>query len=186
MSFLPFLPFDGIIKGVSVLNIALYEFIAFSLVFGILRIILKVLSITTGIFEKILTFTIVLGIPSKILGMIVEVIKNYVIVFFVIYFLSMPNFAEFSIVNDSKFKEPILKNTPILSMVAKDSLNVLNDFNTLSDKYKNTNDSNSFNLETLDLFLKYKITSVKNVKNLQKSGKININGIERVISKYEE
>ena len=180
MSFLPFLPFDGIIKGVSVLNIALYEFIAFSLVFGILRIILKVLSITTGIFEKILTFTIVLGIPSKILGMIVEVIKNYVIVFFVIYFLSMPNFAEFSIVNDSKFKDPIL------SMVAKDSLNVLNDFNTLSDKYKNTNDSNSFNLETLDLFLKYKITSVKNVKNLQKSGKININGIERVISKYEE
>lgn len=186
MKIFPFLPFGGYIKGITVLNIALYEFIAFFLLFSILEIILKVLSLTTGIFEKILNFTIILGIPSKILGTVLGLVKNYVIVFFVLYFLSMPNFSEVSVVNDSNLREPILKYTPLLSNVAKDSLNILDEFKNLSNKYKDSNSTNEFNLETLDLFLKYKVTTVKNVKELQKSGKIDIKGIDKVLSKYEE
>ena len=56
----------------------------------------------------------------------------------------------------------------------------------MSDKYTNTDDSNEFNLETLDLFLKYKVVTVDTVKKLDDSGKINIEGIETVIDKYEE
>ena len=41
MKFLPFFNFGGIIKGVTVLNIALYEAIAFILVAGILMAILN-------------------------------------------------------------------------------------------------------------------------------------------------
>ena len=66
MSFCPFFNFGGIIKGVTVLNIAVYEIIAFILVFSILMIALKVLLLATGILETILKFTIILGIPSKI------------------------------------------------------------------------------------------------------------------------
>ena len=186
MSIGPFFNFGGVIKGVTVLNIAVYEIIAFLLVFSILMIILKVLLVTTGIVETILKFTIILGIPSKILGAVVGALKNYVIVFFVLYLLSMPNFVDVGFVKDSNFREPILKNTPLLSMVADSSLKVLDEFKGLSDKYVDTDDSNEFNLETLDLFLKYKVVTVDTVKKLDESGKINIKGIESVIDKYEE
>lgn len=186
MSFCPFFNFGGIIKGVTVLNIALYQIIAFVLVFSILMIGLKVLLMATGVFETILKFTIVLGIPSKILGAIVGVIENYIIAFFVLYVLSMPNFMDVGFIKDSNFREPILKNTPVLSVVADSSLKVLDEFKGLSDKYVSTDNTNEFNLETLDLFLKYKVVSVSTVKNLDESGKINIEGIESVIDKYEE
>lgn len=186
MSFCPFFNFGGIIKGVTVLNIALYQIIAFVLVFSILMIGLKVLLMATGVFETILKFTIVLGIPSKILGAIVGVIENYIIAFFVLYVLSMPNFMDVGFIKDSNFREPILKNTPVLSVVADSSLKVLDEFRGLSDKYVSTDNTNEFNLETLDLFLKYKVVSVSTVKNLDESGKINIEGIESVIDKYEE
>lgn len=185
MKIFPFFPFGGVIKGLTVLNIALYEVLAFCFVFTILMLILKVLSKTTKVFENILAFTIILGIPSKILGMIVGIIKNYIIVFFVMYFLAMPNFSSVSIVNSSKFKDPILRSTPFLSGVASDVVTVLDEFKELSLKYKNTSSTNEFNLETLDLFLKYKITTVQTIKDLKESGKISIIGIDEVLQKYE-
>lgn len=186
MSFCPFFNFGGIIKGVTVLNIAIYEIIAFILVFSILIIALKALLLATGILETILKFTIILGIPSKILGSIVGIIKHYVIIFFVLYFLSMPNFVDVEFIKNSNYREPILKNTPLLSNVAESTLKVLDEFKGLSDKYTDTENSNEFNLETLDLFLKYKVVTVDTVKKLENNGKIDIKGMDRVISKYEE
>lgn len=186
MSFCPFFNFGGIIKGVTVLNIAVYEIIAFILVFSILMIALKVLLLATGILETILKFTIILGIPSKILGSIVGIIKHYVIIFFVLYFLSMPNFVDVEFIKNSNYREPILRNTPLLSNVAEATLKVLDEFKGLSDKYTDTENSNEFNLETLDLFLKYKVVTVDTVKKLENNGKIDIKGMDRVISKYEE
>ena len=186
MSFCPFFNFGGIIKGVTVLNIAVYEIIAFILVFSILMIALKVLLLATGILETILKFTIILGIPSKILGSIVGIIKHYVIIFFVLYFLSMPNFVDVEFIKNSNYREPILRNTPLLSNVAESTLKVLDEFKGLSDKYTDIENSNEFNLETLDLFLKYKVVTVDTVKKLENNGKIDIKGMDRVISKYEE
>ena len=185
MRIFPFFPFGGLIKGVTVLNIVLYEALSFAFVFSILMVVLKIIEKTTSIFEKFLSFTIILGIPSKILGLVVGLIKNYVIVFFVVYFLAMPNFSEVSIVNDSKFRDPILRNTPVLSIFADNAVKVLDEFSNLSKKYKDTSDVNTFNLETLDLFLKYKITTPKVVRNLQNDGKISIKGIDTILDKYE-
>ena len=186
MSFCPFFNFGGIIKGVTVLNIAVYEIIAFILVFSILMIALKALLMATGILEMILNFTIVLGIPSKILGAIVGLIENYIIAFFVLYILSMPNFLEVDFIKNSTYREPILKNTPVLSRVAESTLEVLDEFKGLTDKYNESENSNQFNLETLDLFLKYKVVTVDVVQKLDDSGKIKIEGIETVLNKYKE
>lgn len=186
MSFCPFFSFGGIIKGVTVLNIAVYEVIAFILVYFILMAILNALLFATGIFEKILKFTIVLGMPSAIFGAIIGAIKNYVIAFFVLYILSMPNFVDVDFVKNSSFREPILSNTPLLSNVAGTALEALDEFKGLADKYTDSTDTNSYNLETLDVFLKYKIVTVDTVKKLDESGKIEIDGIETVLSKYEE
>ena len=186
MSFCLFFNFGGIIKGVTVLNIAVYEVIAFILVYFILMAILNAVLFATGIFEKLLKFTIVLGMPSAIFGAIIGAIKNYVIVFFVLYILSMPNFVDVGFVKNSKFREPILVNTPLLSNIAGSALEALDEFKGLADKYTDSTDTNAYNLETLDVFLKYKIVTVDTVKKLDESGKIEINGIETVLSKYEE
>ena len=62
----PFFEFSGALKGVTVLNILIYEAIAFLIVFFVLDAILQIAIRATGILEKILKFTIILGIPSKI------------------------------------------------------------------------------------------------------------------------
>ena len=82
---LPFFQFGGVIKGVTVLNIALYELLAFIIVLAILGIVLKILMIATSIFERILTLTIILGIPSKILGAIIGALEWFILVFIGLY-----------------------------------------------------------------------------------------------------
>lgn len=186
MSFMPFFDFWGLVKGVSVLNIAVYEILAFLFVFSILLIALKVLSLTTSIFEKILSFTIILGIPSKILGAVLGAIKNYIIVFIVLYVLALPNFSNLDVVKNSKFQKPILENTPILNLFANKMMSVSSEFVSLSDEYKNTDSSNEFNLKTLNLFLKYDIVKASTVRKLVESDKLHINGALDVIKKYEE
>ena len=76
-------------------------------------------------------------------------------------------------------------NTPILSSVADKPIKVLDEFKDLRVKYKDSKDANEFNLETLDLFLKYDITSTDTVNSLIESGKLKINGIDEVLEKYE-
>ena len=182
MSFMPFFNFGGITS----LNIVLYEVIAFLLVFSILMIILKIVAVTTGIFETFLKFTIVLGIPSKILGAVVGAIKNYILVFFALYVLSLPTFASWSFINESNYREPILSKTPLLSVVAAQTVSVFDDFASLKDKYENSDNTNEFNLETIDIFLKYKVVTPKTVNSLIDNGKLDIDGIENVLNKYEE
>ena len=186
MTYLPFFDFYGLFKGVSVLNIALYEIIAFLLVFVILFIILKVLIIATTVFETFLKMTIILGIPSKILGAIIGIIKNYVIVFIALYVLALPNFAHTELVNSSKFQKPILENTPVLSVFADKTLIVAGKFADLIDKYQESENNNEFNLEILDLFLEYDVVKVQTVKKLIDKDKLHINGVEKIIEKYEE
>ncbi len=182
MSIGPFFDFFGLIKGLTVFNIAVYEIISFVLIFSILLIILKVLMVFTNIFEKILSLTIILGIPSKILGMILGIVKNYIIIFACLYVLALLNV---SIVGNSHFAKPILTKTPILSSISGETIKVMNEFSYLKEKYKNTNSNNEFNLETLDLFLKYNVVSTDTIKKLSDSGKLKVNGTDKLLKKYE-
>lgn len=184
MSFLPFFDFFGLIKGLTVFNIALYEIIAFVLVFSILLILLKILLLATTIFEKILSFTIILGIPSKILGMIIGIIKNFVITFGILYIINLTGVASEDM-HKSVFNEPILNSTPILSNIAGESIKVAKEFADIKDKYESTNSNNQFNLETLDLFLKYNIVTPQATQKLIDNGKLKIKGADKIINKYE-
>lgn len=183
---LPFFQFGGVIKGVTVLNIALYELLAFVIVLAVLGIVLKILMIATSIFERILTLTIILGIPSKILGAIIGALEWFILVFIGLYVLNMPvvNVKE---INNSTLAPKILNNTPILSGVIKDTNAVINEFASIKDKYTDKNvDTNEFNKETLDLFLKYNVVSVDSVDKLIKDNKLKIDGIDEVLVKYRK
>lgn len=182
---LPFFKFGGVLKGVTVLNIALYEFIALFVLITLLMIVLKVLLFASSIFEKFLKFTIILGIPSKILGAIVGVIESFVWIFIGLYILNLPVF-NIDVVEESKFKDGILKNTPILSQFANETLEVIDEFAQIKVKYDKAPNANEFNKETLDLFLKYNIITIESVDKLIENDKLQIDGVEEVLSCYRE
>lgn len=182
---LPFFPFGGYLKGVTVLNIALYEMIAFFLVLAVLIFIFRILLFASGIFESILNFTIILGIPSKILGALLGMLEVYAITFIILYILSLPTFS-ISVLNDSIYKDKILNNTPLLSGYVSKSMSVFNEFAILKDKYEGASNAKQFNYDTLDLFLKYQVVTVDSVKILDEKNKIQIDNLSVLIKKYEE
>ena len=182
--YFPFFDFGGVFKGVTVLNILIYEVIAFFIVFSILMIVFKLVLFISKIFETLLKFTIILGIPSKLLGALVGMVEYYIIAFFALYILTLPIFAIEGMEN-SKLKDPILKNTPVLSHYTKDGLQVYEEFNELKDKYEVEQNVDEFNLEALDVFLKYKVITKDSVSKLVESKKLNIPNVDTVLSKYE-
>lgn len=180
---LPFFKFGGILKGVTVLNIALYEIIAFLIMVIILSVIFKILAIITNLFEKILKMTIILSIPSKIAGAVVGIIESYIWVFIVLYILSFPIF-NIGILNESKYKNNILNNTPLLSGFIEPTMKVLDEFGDLKNKYESTENASEFNRETLDLFLKYDVVTVESVDKLIENDKLKIDNVEEILNKY--
>lgn len=179
----PFFKFGGIIKGATVLNIVLYELLAFGIVFSILMIVFRLVLVTSKIFEKILKYTIILGIPSKLLGMLVGLVESFIIVFMLLFIMSLPIFGAKEI-QESKLKDKILTSVPVLDKGAKKVLTVTEKFAGLKEKYQETKDANTFNLETLDLFLEYKVISVQNTEKLIQKGKLSLKGADTVLDKY--
>lgn len=183
---LPFFKFGGILKGVTVLNIALYELLAFVIVLAILGIALKILMVATSVFEKLLKMTIILGIPSKMMGAVIGAVEAFVIVFIALYIVSLPIF-NISLVENSKWKNQILNNTPVLSNFSKKTMGVVEEFAGIKEKYEDNNkNAEEFNKEVLDLFLKYDVVKVSSIDKLVEKGKLQINNIEEILMKYRE
>ena len=178
--YFPFFNFGGVFENVTVLNILLYEVIAFFLVFAILLIGVRLLSFLANTIEKALDFTIVLGIPSKIIGIFVGFIETYIYVFIVMYFLTLPMF-NIGIVNDSTLTDKILNNTPILTKTVGSSLDA---FQSVYDLKEEENTKEEYNRKALDILLKHDIIDVKSVDKLIEKGKLDIENAESVIEKY--
>lgn len=181
---LPFFKFGGIFKGVTVLNIALYELIAFLIVFSILMILWKLVVFASSIVQKIIDMTIILGIPSKILGFLIGLVEYYLICFIVLYVMVLPIFSVKKVV-DSKYAKLILEKTPLVSCKFGDKTEFLNEFASLKEKYKSTESATQFNYDTLDLFLKYDIIDINSAKKLREKNKLKIDGIDELLKKYE-
>ena len=183
---LPFFTFGGILKGVTALNILLYEVIAFLITLLVLTLLLNLVKVATNLFEKVLNMTIILGIPSKILGGVVGMIEWTVICFIILFTLSMPVF-ENKFVYESKIYDKMLTVVPYFSKQIDSTLKVFNEFNELKEQYSINNNTNQFNLDSLDLFLKYHIIDVESADKLYKKGKFkNIYNIESVLDKYRD
>lgn len=182
---LPFFKFGGVLKGVTVLNILLYEIIAFLVIFGLLMVILKAVLLATTLFEAILNATIVLGIPSKILGAMLGIVQYFILAFIILYVISLP-FFHVDFIEESKLKNKILTSTPILSSFVDKGFKVVDEFASLKEKYESDTNANHFNLETLDLFLKYDVVTIESVERLVEMDKLVIDNIDSVLMKYKE
>ena len=168
---LPFFNFGGIFKDITVLNILVYEVIAFFAVFFILTIVFKLLLGITKIFEKLLNATIILGIPSKILGALLGVVQNYIYAFIIIYILSLPVF-NITIVNHSNIANTILNKTPILNNICDETLDVFNEVVELKNEYKTTTNVEVFNQKVLNIMIDKNIITKENAQELIKREKI--------------
>lgn len=181
---LPFFTFGGIYAGVTSLNIIFYQLVSFIIVIIILETILQAIIKVSGFIEKLLKFTIILGIPSKILGFIVGLIEGFIVVFIVLFFLRQPAF-NIKIMEDSKLTDKILNSTPLLSQVSQGFVDTFNDLYELGKDYTdNKLNENDLNLSSIDVMLKHKIITPNYVLELVEADKINIVGIDNIINKY--
>ena len=179
---LPFYNFLGIIQGIDALNILLYQLISFLVIFFLLYFILRVLIVITGLVEWLVKMTVFLSLPSKIIGLFIGVLEYYVYIFFVLYVLNMPVF-NLSFVSGSKFGGMILKNTPILSEMADDTVEVYGDvWKIIQNKSgKSNSEINSLVLTSL---LDHRLITPDSARKLVESNKISIED-KSLIDKYQ-
>ena len=164
---MPFFNFNGI----TVINIIFYEFLAFLNTLSVLVFLVKILLKASSFFEKILNVTIVLGVPSHILGAIIGAIEYFVITFIIIFFFNLPVF-NFSVVRDCKFTKTFLDKKNILNTVCEDTLELYNKVNELKEKAQNETDKSKVNIEILQLLRQYKMISQNDVDYLISHGKL--------------
>lgn len=170
---LPFFNFGGFIKGVEAINVLLYEIIAFVIVFIALLFILKVVLMVTGLIEKILKATVILSIPSKILGIVVGMIEMYVYVFLVLVVFTLPVF-KIPYIRESKIGDFMLNNTPILSGISEEMIDIYgNVYDIVVEKDNKTNEE--LNEEVLTLLIDKQVLSKESAKKLVDQNKIHIN-----------
>lgn len=168
---LPFINFGGIFKDISVINILVYEIIAFFVIFVLLTLVFKILLKVTKVFEKILKWTIILGIPSKILGAALGVVQNLIYVFVVLYILNLPT-VNVNIIENSKVAKKILNETPILTSICDKTLIVFNEVSALSKEYENSDNVTEFNQKALNIMIDNGVITKENAQNLIDKGKL--------------
>lgn len=183
---LPFFKFKGIFEGISTLNILIYEILAFIIALAILSIALTIIIKISGIIEKILKLTIVLALPSKLLGAIVGFIQSIVVLYVFLFLLSLP-ILRVPYIKDSKYAQMILEKTPVISKVTDGLVKTFNEISDFADKnIKNNVDKRQTNREMLEIMLKNDVVTSENVKYLSDKGKIDIDNIDELLSKYKE
>lgn len=179
---LPFFNIGGTFAGVTILNILIYEVIAFLILAVIFGTVLKLVVMLTGIVEKILDLTIILGFFSKIAGLIFGFLESYVIIFFIL-FISY-NFTNISnYIDEGTITSRILNSTPVLSNTIVAENSSIKEIMNLEDEC--SNNKNECNLDTLDIMLKYNVLKPEIAEKLINENKVNINGALDIVNKYK-
>lgn len=182
---LPFFKLSGVIEGFSVINILIYQIIAFMLVFAILLTIYEIFLKISKFIQKLVNLTIILILPSKLLGAVVSLIKGVIVLFAVFIVLMIP-LKNSELFTGSTMVNQILYKTPILSQSSNNYINTVEEIYNLAEKVSNKKIStNAANLELLDMMLKHKIVNKSTVESLVKLHKLDdVNNIETVLQKY--
>ncbi len=181
---LPFFKLDGVLKGVSVINIVIYEIIAFLILFAILMLLIKVICKLTGVIDRILSFVFLFGLPNKILGAIVGFIESIVVLYFAIVVLNVGAGVFGFQIKDSLANK--ILDIPILNKTFGSSVGAIEEISSLASNYENIEDKDVYNKESLRILLKYEIIVPENVQLLQDKGKINISDLDQLLKEYEE
>lgn len=168
-TYLPFFKFGGAFKGITALNILLYELIAFIIIFIVAMIVVNLILNMTQIIDRLIKIIPLVGFVDKLLGAIVSFVESIVVLYLVVFvfkfgcnlfgFQIQPSLAdnimEISILND-KFGS---------------SLEAFDDIVELKSSY-DSSQKDEFNQKAVDILLDKKIITQENLDVLIKKKKI--------------
>ena len=184
-NFVPFFDFSCNWQGLVTLNILLYESIAYVLVFVILYGLLSLILRLTGIIEKFLTMTIILGIPSKIIGAVLGFLEAVVFSFIILFVLLQFN-GSHTFIKESTVAMSILDKTPLIGAMVNDTYDAIVEISDLQDKYKDSASKDEYNAEILGIMLRYHVVTPDTTRKLIDNGKLDFAGAEAVLNTFEE
>ena len=178
---MPFFKFDGLVS----LNILIYQAIAFFLLFSLFMIIYRLLLKISSGLQKLINATIILIIPSKILGAIIGFISGWISIFIILLVLLVP-LKDYNQFKDSTVNNTILFNTPILSDTVKPFTKGAIEIYDISSKIVNKKiDMNEANLKSINIMLKYKLVDKNTIEKLIESKKLDkIKNLNSILSNY--
>ena len=177
---LPFFKFDGLVS----LNILIYQAIAFILLFTIFMSLYRLLLKISNGLQKIVNATIILIIPSKILGAIMGFISGWITIFVILLVLLVP-FKDVKEFNVSTMNDVVLFHTPVLSDIVKPFTKGVIEIYDTSSKIANKDiDMDEANTKSIDIMLKYKLVDKNTIKKLIELDKLKIKNLDSVLSKY--
>lgn len=179
MKYLPFFNFGGIFEGITAINVLMYEMISFVVIFILLYCILNILLTLSGAVEKLLKFTIILAIPSKILGFILGLMEGIIFTYMILFvFLHLPQTE--NMVMDSKVALVVLERTPFIGSVALKTTLALEKINDIVTDLNDNTSRDEINFNVIHTLVYYKIISQEDVEELMKSGKLRV-GLEMTV-----
>ena len=169
---LPFFDLWGVFKGVQILNVIFYEVVAFLIIASVLMLVYRVILALTGLLENILKATVILSIPSKILGFIVGLIESYIWVYIILFILTLP-VINLKDVYTSRVASYIMEETPYLSKYTNKTVKIYHDLYEIIDN-KGSKTNKQVNEEAMDLMLKYDIITPESAKKLIDKNKVSV------------
>jgi len=163
----------GLLKNYSILNILLYELISFFILLSIFALILAIIIKISGVIERFLRSTVILALPSRILGGVLGMVEFYVFTFIILLIITMPIFtiSTKEYVTESKYKDKVLNNTIIMSKLSGGMINSINQIDALLEDEDKLGTKN-FNCKALNIFVDNKVVSMDSISYLREQNKI--------------
>ena len=150
----------------------MYQMIAFIIIFSLLLGIYSISLKISRIVQKFVNMTLVLWIPSKILGAVVSFIKGYLILFIIFVFLMIP-LGNYSIFKESTFINIILNKTPIVSKhtssFTKPILEIIDFSKKVNNKKITAKDANK---RAISIMINYDVVDKNTVEKLYEKKKL--------------
>lgn len=177
----PFFSFDGL----QTLNILVYQLIAFIFIATILFSVATVIFKLTGIVQKLVDITIILTLPSKILGFVFGILEGYIVMFLVLIVLAIP-LRNVDLFKDSTVVTKIMYNSPILSKTLGGVPKTIEDILEITTEVQKANyNKNKVALDIMKIELDHNIISKEEALDLIDSGKLDeVSGIKKFVKDY--
>jgi hypothetical protein len=182
---MPFFKFAGIFRGLSSLNILIYEATAYIIVVLVLAIILGIILKVSKILDKLVNLTIILTLPNKLIGLVVGVVQYYIAIYFICFVLLQVPVVSIQL-RYSDIVKTMMHQTPILSEVTNEMYNTYNDVYNICYLYEDSYQREEADYKILEILMSHDIIESKSVVTLKDQGKLNISDVSELIKKYSK
>lgn len=179
----PFFSFDGL----QTLNILVYQLIAFVFIATILFSIATIIFKLTGIIQKLVDITIILTLPSKILGFIFGILEGYIVMFLILIILAIP-LRNVELFKESTVVTKIMYNSPILSKTLGGVPKTIEDILDVTTEMQKTDyNKNKVALDIMKIELDHNIISKEDTLDLIERSKLDkVQGIKSFVKNYNK